>query len=80
MKAPAKTGKREKNGDRRRWNRRVKAGIVYFLALEASFYICVLNQISLELFETHARYLTAGLFFVVTGLTMTDVFFSRGKP
>lgn len=79
MEDPAKTGTSEKNGDRRRWNRRVKAGIVYFLALEASFYICVAGQIGLELFEVHARYLTAGLFFVVTGLTMTDVFFSRGK-
>ena len=62
------------NGDKRAWGRRVRAAAVWFVALELSFYFCILKHIDLKWFELHGEYLTAGLFFVVSGLTATDIF------
>jgi len=62
------------NGDKRAWSRRVRAAAVWFVALELSFYFCILKHIDLKWFKLHGEYLTAGLFFVVSGLTATDIF------
>jgi hypothetical protein len=59
------------------WSRRVSSTAVWCALLNVAFFVCLGKPDGLSWFSEYGKFLTFGLVFLVSGLTLTDIFLPK---